>query len=292
VLLKIVSIAGAVPLIGQLVKTVQASDRYSSVVLAKNPVGYWRLGESAGPTAFDLSGASHDGTYLGNPTFGQPGAIAADTAVGFNGPSSGDYVEIAEPHDGSRAFSQPTSGTGLTVEAWLRPDVLTFPGETSERYIHWLGKCANGSGQCEWGFRFYSQDSPGRPGRISAYIWNPTGGEGAGAYFQDDLIAGVWIHVVAVYEAGDMNTSPPAGVHIYKNGVHRSGPPSAGTLYRTYQIQPANGPLPVRLGTRDAANSGGATVSYLVGGLDEVAIYPRALSADEILENYATATSS
>jgi hypothetical protein len=50
--------------------------------------------------------------------------------------------------------------------------------------------------------------------------------------------------------------------------------------------------VPVRLGTRDAATVGGAAVSYLVGGLDEVAIYPRALSAEDILENYATATSS
>src|SRR5262249_2089943 len=151
VLLKIVGIAGAVPLIGShLVKTVRASDSYSSVVLAKGPVGYWRLGETSGPTAFDLSGASHDGAYLGNPTFRQPAAIAgaADTAVSFNGPSSGDYVEIAEPVDGSQAFSQPTSGTGLTVEAWLRPDLLTFPGETAGKYIHWLGKCADRSGQC------------------------------------------------------------------------------------------------------------------------------------------------
>jgi hypothetical protein len=44
----------------------------------------------------------------------------------------------------------------------------------------------------------------------------------------------------------------------------------------------------VRLGTRDAATSGSAAVSYLTGGLDEVAIYPRVLTGDEILENYCT----
>lgn len=278
----------------QLFKTAQAADAYASGVLAKGPVGYWRLGESDGPTAVDFSGSAHDGAYFGNPTFGQPGAITGvlDTAVGFNGPSSRDYVEIAEPADGSQAFSQPTSGMGLTVEVWMRPDVVTFAGETSEVYIHWLGKCASGSAQCEWGFRFYSQDSPTRPNRISAYIWNPAGGEGAGAYFQDQLSVGAWIHVVAVYEAGDMSTDPPAGVHIYKNGVHRLGPPSPGTLYRTYGIVPANGSQPLRLGTRDAASSGRAASSYLAGGLDEVAIYPRALSADEILENYMIATST
>jgi hypothetical protein len=274
----------------RVTETALASDAYSQVVLAKGPVGYWRLGETNGPATVDLSGAGRDGAYLGNPSLGQPGPITGGlaTAVGFNGPRSQDYVEIQEPTDGSQAFSQPTSGLGLTVEAWLRPDVLTFAGETSERYIHWLGKCVSGSGQCEWGFRFYSQDSPSRPNRISAYIWNPDGGEGAGAYFQDQLVAGAWIHVVAVYEPGDLNTDPPAGVHMYKNGVHRLGPPSPGTLYRGYRITPANGTLPLRLGTRDAATMGSPSVSYLTGGLAEVAIYPRVLSADEILENYTT----
>ena len=269
-----------------LVRTVRASDQYSSVVLAKGPVAYWRLGEASGRTAADASCNSYDGTYLGNPTFGQPGAIVndPDTAIGLNGPDSMDYVEIPDPD--SAAFSQPTSGAGLTVEVWMRPDVLTFPGETSDIYIHWLGKCVSGSGQCEWGFRFYSQNSPSRPNRISAYIWNPEGGEGAGAYFQDSLVPGQWIHIVAVYEPGDATTDPPAGVHIYRDGVHRQGPPSSGTLYSTYGIMPVHGALPLRLGTRDAAMSGNAAISYLNGGLDEVAIYPRVLSGPEILENY------
>lgn len=285
-----VAAAGAAGLVGvsrrPLFRTVRASDQYSSFVLAKGPVGYWRLGESAGVTAFDASGNGNDGTYFGNPTLGQAGAISGDpdTAVGLNGPDSRDYVEIADP--GSAAFSQPTSGTGLTVEVWMRPDALTFPGQTSEPYIHWMGKCVSGSGLCEWGMRFYSLDAPTRPNRISAYIWNPEGGEGAGAYFQDNLVAGQWIHIVAVFEPGDKDTNPPAGVHIYRDGVHRQGPPSPGTLYSTYGILPTHGTLPVRLGTRDAAISGSAAVSYLVGGLDEVAIYPRVLTSDEILENY------
>ena len=277
--------------LGPLVRTVKASDQYSSIVLAKGPVGYWRLGEASGPTAFDGSGNGYDGTYLGNPTFEQAGAIVndPDTAIGLNGPGSKDYIEIPDP--ASEAFSQPTSGAGLTVEVWMRPDFLTFRGQTADIYIHWLGKCVSGSGQCEWGFRFYSQDSPSRPNRISAYIWNPEGGEGAGAYFQDSLVPSQWIHIVAIYEPGDANTNPPAGVHIYRDGLNRQGPPSSGTLYRTYGIVPVHGTLPLRLGTRDAALSGNSAISYLTGGLDEVAIYPRVLSADEVMENYTVGTS-
>lgn len=299
--LRMAAVAGVTGLVtGRLIKSTRASNTYSSVVLGKGPVGYWRLGEAAGPTAVDSSGFGYDGTYKGSPTLGEPGAIVndPDTAIGCNGPDSKDYVEIPDPGD-SAVFSQPTSGLGLTVEVWMRPDTLLFPGQVDsagEILIHWLGKCVSGSGQCEWGLRFYSQDSPQRSNRISAYIWNPQGGEGAGAYFQfgvnddEQLVVGNWYHIVAVYEPGDTNT-PGAGVRIYKNGVKKQGPPASGTLYSTYGIVPVHGTLPVRLGTRDARTSGSAAVSYLTGGLDEVAIYPYALDDNGVMDNYNTGVS-
>lgn len=257
--------------LGSIDQPLDPSPDYRDAVLAKGPVGYWRLGEAICPLAADETANGYDGAYFGNPIFGAPGAINddPDTAVQFTG---ADYVAIGDSED----FSQPTSGSGLTVEVWLRPDVLTFPGETTDPHVHWLGKGL--AGQREWGLRFYSQDSS-RPNRISAYIWSPAGGEGAGAYFQDEIVAGEWIHVVACYEPGDQDTDPPAGVHIYKNGVHRLGPPSPGTLYRSFGIVPAHGNSPLCLATRDLH-------SFLIGALDEVAIYPRVLSADEILDNY------
>jgi hypothetical protein len=293
------ALAGATGLVGsRLIKTTRASDTYSSVVLAKGPVGYWRLGEASGPTAADASGNGYDGTYFGTPTFGQLGAIAndSDTAVGFNGPGSMDYAEVPDPD--SHPFSQPTSELGLTVEVWMRPDTLYFQGQTSEIYIHWLGKGVElpGLQQCEWALRFYSLDSPSRPNWISAYVWSPTCGLGAGAHFTnfpDVLTVGEWIHVVAVYEAGDKDTDPPAGVRIYKNGVFKQGPPSSGTLYKNFDITPAAGPSPLRLATRDAATDPAdeRSNSYFTGALDEVAIYPRVLTPDEILENYTTGIS-
>jgi hypothetical protein len=59
-------------------------------------------------------------------------------------------------------------------------------------------------------------DAAQRRNRISAYIWNSSGGEGAGAYFEDpNLESGAWIHIVACYDAGDWTTDPPAGVSLY-----------------------------------------------------------------------------
>src|SRR5205807_4113436 len=91
---------------------------------------------------------------------------------------------------------------------------------------------------------------------------------------------GEWIHIVAVYQ-------PPgkgAGVSIYKNGVFKKGPPDPPTLYSSYNVTPTAGGAPLRFGTRDLG-------SFLTGGLDEVAVYRRCLTAGEIMANYRAATS-
>ena len=89
---------------------------------------------------------------------------------------------------------------------------------------------------------------------------------------------------MACYDPGDANTNN-AGVHIYKNGIQRLGPPKPGVLYNNpqWKIKPVAGNAPVRLGTRDLK-------SFLTGALDEVAIYPRVLTPAEVLENYNVGT--
>lgn len=251
-----------------------APTAYQAAVLKSKPVGYWRLGEAMGSIAHDASGHGRHGSYHGKPLLGQPGALLGDKDPSITLKGKPSYVEIPAHAD----FSQPTSGKGLSIEAWVRPDMLEFEGETKDGgYIHWLGK--GEKGQYEWALRFYSRKSA-RPNRISAYLFNREGGLGAGAYFEDRLTAGEWLHVVACFEPGDAD-DPKAGVQIYKNGVPRLGPPSLGTLYNNpkWKIKPEAGTAPVRLGTRDSKG-------FLIGGLDEVAIYPRILSAAEVRDHY------
>ncbi len=249
---------------------------YAKHVLSLGPVGYWRLGELHGPTAWDWSKHKHHGAYHGRPAFHQLGAIRndPDRAIRLAGKA---FVHIPAHRD----FSVNRKH-GLTVEAWMRPDRLDFAGETANPYVHWLGK--GEKGRFEWGFRFYSRTRPdgtmsARPNRISAYLWNASGGEGAGAYFEEPLKRGQWIHVVAVYQP----PGPGAGVLIYRNGVFKQGPPSSGTLYSTFGVVPTAGTAPLRLGTRDLH-------SFLIGGLDEVAIYPRMLTPHQIRANYLLGT--
>lgn len=271
-----VGLAGVALLAG---RTYAAAD-YRKRVLAKHPAAYWQLNELAGPVARDATGNGHDGTYHGSVAFGQNGASRGThgQAVGLNGVDA--FVEVAD----SEVFSQATSGRGLSVEAWLRPDLLEFVGQTDEHYVHWLGK--GQPGEFEWGFRFYGKNSS-RPNRISAYIWNAASArgvqnEGAGAYFQDELQPGVWLHIVACFDPGNANDTL-RGVSIYKNGALRHGPStSRGARYSSYQIQPQRGSAPLRLGTRDLR-------SFIACGLADVAVYPRVLSAGEIMDNFTSA---
>ena len=249
-----------------------ASSVYARRVLEKKPCGYWRLGEKAGPAVLDASGHGHDGVAKGGVVFGPKGMLdrEPDSALVFDGKSG--CVEIPD----SPEFSQPTSGVGFTVEAWMRPDVLEFTGEGDDAYVHWLGK--GEAGQHEWAFRFYSKKSS-RPNRISAYIFNPGPGLGSGAYVEEAIKPGKWIHIVATFDPGD-KINPKAGVSIYKDGKLAGGPgTSPGALYKSYDVSPAHGTSPLRLGSRDAK-------TFFTGALDEVAIYPRVLTAREVADNY------
>jgi hypothetical protein len=250
---------------------------YERTVLASRPAGYWRLGELRGTTAEDASGNRRNGEYVGRPRLGEPGPLRGeqDRAIGLEGPRMRSFVAIPD----NNAFSVAASGRGLTVEVWVRPDVLEFQGERPDAdhaYIHWLGKGA--TGQFEWGFRFYSRRSA-RPNRMSAYIWNSAGDLGAGAYVEEPLEARRWIYLVATY---DDPRQANARVRLYKNGRASPHNNSSGTLYETFGIRPRHGRAPVRLGTRDLS-------TFLTGGLSEVAIYPRVLPANEILRHWQAA---
>jgi hypothetical protein len=256
---------------------------WKQLILESHPAAYWRLGEKSGAIAHDASGNNHNGKYINRPHLSLPGAIPLDkdTSIGLDGPKAKSYVEVPS----NRAFSVPTSGKGLTVEVWLRvPAHLDFPGEGNPKdgqapYVYWLGK--GESGHREWALRFYSSKSKTRPNRISAYIFNPTASkgtrnEGAGAYFQDKLKPNDWIHVVATY---DPPSKKGARVQIYRNGQPSPHNSSNGTLYKSFSVVPKAGSSPLRLGTLDLN-------SFLTGGLDEVAIYPRVLTPQEIARHY------
>ncbi len=88
-----------------------------TTVLSNNPVGYWRLNETAGPTAYDTLG-NFNGTGQGGVAFGVPGVTnspftgfgSGNLAAQFGGDSSPSDIAIP-PFD--------LSTTNFTITGWV-----------------------------------------------------------------------------------------------------------------------------------------------------------------------------
>jgi hypothetical protein len=172
------------------------------------------------------------------------------------------------------------TGTGvLTLEAWLRPDVLRFRDEDGSGYVHWAGKGT--SGQHEYAARMYSRvNSENLPNRISGYAFNAGGGLGVGSYFQDPVTAGQWIHYTFVINTVATSSRYRTGyTKLYKNGVLRDQNSLAAL-----SIVPSNRTAPLRIGTRDLN-------SFFEEAIGKVAVYGRQLSTSEVAAHHRAMTS-
>ena len=211
---------------------------YDDAVLADSPVGYWPL---ATTSLTDVVGALN-GTYPVAPT--ATTLPNGDPCRRFNG--ADQYGQI--PNSG--VLSVTGSGI-LTVEFWMRPDVLEFPHGEAEGYVYTMGKglTYGASGNQEWACRMYSftnTEDPPRPNRISGYVFNPSGALGAGSYFQDTITAGTWIHYALTINT--VNTSPSYTTGYTK--IFRDGAQRDQDNLTDYNIVPVAGSAPVRVATR------------------------------------------
>jgi hypothetical protein len=249
------------------------SSQYDARVLADNPVMFLPLDGSA-QSLVDATGHQHNGVAHNSPT--ATSFLNGSSAFAFDGINQ--YIDVAD-HD---ALSIASTGS-LTIEAWLRPDVLNFSHvqSTSEPFIYFLGKL--GSGANEYAARMYSHDAdwaaigidPPRPNRVSGYAFNLAGGLGAGSYFQDGVSTGEWVHYVFVINSVNTSTAYPTGyTKIYKNGLLRDQ-----DSLQDYNIVPANGAAPLRIGT-------GSLSSFFQGAIAKVAVYNYELSNAIVQAHY------
>jgi hypothetical protein len=245
------------------------SDAYDQQVLSLDPALYLTFNDPSAPTQEDLSGHGHTATYL--PVNNPPGKVTlpnGDVTAEFNGQNQ--YAQVPSSH----SLSVTDRGC-LTIEAWIMPTTLQFPHEEGTGYVYVLGKGA--PDQYEYAIRMYSAkntEQPERPNRISGYVWNPSGGLGSGAYFQDKVEINQWIMVVLVLDDRASQKWPDGYVAIYKDGVLRDQ-----VSMTQYNVTPQAGNAPLGIGRRDGD-------SYFEGGIGKVAIYDRLLSSAEIAATY------
>jgi hypothetical protein len=256
------------PSLTTLRRLTRPSASYDTVILGDRPVGYWPL--ATGTTVVDRIGTA-TAVYTGSPAAAT--LPNGDPAVAFT--TSGQYATVPD----ADAFSVPTTGQ-LTLELWIRPDVYDFPdAETSTDgplvYPLYKGNRTGPGGNIEYAVRMYSRSST-RPNRMSAYLFAPDGGLGAGSYAEDPIILSGWVHLVAVFDGVNKGPDGWGTVTWYKNGIQRD----SDTWGDPYDIVPVNGDSPIYLGGRPGHSS-------FQGGMGKVAIYDRALTAAQVARHFA-----
>lgn len=223
---------------------------YPSTVLASQPRAYWRLNETNGLQAQDISTTrTHVATVTSSGvTYGAAGALSgdSDTAMTFNG--SAGYLET--PY---HANLNPST---FSVEGWVRPTggAGTFRTAFANRNI---------IGAATYGYVLYAS---------TANTWMFYYGDGVGG-FQTPAAGAVtlnaWTHLAITYDGGRMR--------IYVNGS------LVTNVAATFSPNTAR---PFRIGA--GANENVVPSAYWIGDLDEIAVYSHTLSATEIANHYAS----
>lgn len=224
---------------------------YRETVSADRPYAWYRLAEGTGATtAVDSSGQGRSGSYVGGVTLQSADALPGETNAAVSLDGSTGYVSGA-------AQNNPTV---FTVEAWFRTTVPrgriigfgnAVTGVSTQRDRHVYMRT---DGRLTFGVypgAFRSITSPGR---------------------YDD---GRWHHVAASLTAAPGSN---VGMRLYMDGVEVAGDPATTTAesYDGYWRAGFD-----RLSSWPGAGTTDADY-YVSGGLDEVAVYDKALTAAQI----------
>ena len=216
-------------------------------------VGWWKLDEASGTIAADSSGNDNTGTLSGGPTW-VAGEI--DGALSFGGDAADQFVDVPD------ASSLQLPGS-WAVATWVKLSALP----AAAAYDSLVAKSTAG-GFANYNLLVDNGHVNAGIGWMIAYNGNGVGPCGiANAESPTPPSLGTWTHVASVYDATAQTLT------LYENGA------AVATSDET-NCAPAHtgGGEDLTLGTEY-----GGGVTMLDGSLDDVRIYNRALSADEVV---------
>lgn len=229
---------------------------YSGLVFEDSAVGYWRLKETSGVTAANSgsAGAIGNGTYPSDAVKGANGIAAndgsSDTAVTL----VNNRIEIP--------YSEDINPEGsFTVELWVKPT------GTNGGYQTPLSTRAGSNG----GWNFYRNKNTWE-------FWLSNG-----SYFttiattEGDFLLDQWSHLAAVFSTdGTRSGEGYSGtISLYVNGL---------LIETKSAVSMPNRDRMLSIGQLTDNPAGGLQFK---GGIDEVAIYPSALSGSRIADHYS-----
>ncbi|WP_374948018.1 PKD domain-containing protein [Agreia sp.] len=225
------------------------ADAYGASVFNLDPTLYWRLGETGGQVAVDSSKSDNPGDYTGLVTQGASGALSGvtNTAAMFEPVDNGGWQQA-----GISSASQFTNPNTYALELWFKT--------TTTRGGKLIGFGTNKTG----GSGGYDRHIyMGNDGRLTFGTYTgQTNTITTPAAYND----GAWHYVSA--------SQSSAGLKLFVDGaLSGTNPQTRAQDYTGYW----------RVG---GDTTWGNTAPYFAGTIDEVAVYPRALTSDEVTNHY------
>jgi len=267
------------PVVGEVAEPLPL---HRDAVAADAPVAYW-----------DFQRADHRGWSDASTTDAPEAVFQRNAFLGGDGPRpdryptfsadnlalrltpSGGFLRVHDPGTGSSLDFD--NGDAMTLEAWVNPQSVP---DGQQVYIVGKGRTNNADWPREnqnYALRlrgvnglacvsFLFRDADNRPGNQDDFHrWTSLDGF---------TVDGQWHHVALTYQFGE-----PDSIRAFVDGRESRGAWDMGGATREPPVVD-NDQLWI------GSSLGGSTNSSLLGGLDEVAIYRRALAADRLRARY------
>ena len=237
---------------------------YHEMVLAEQPIAYWRLGETSGSAAMNSSslGSALNGTYLGGVSLGSPGLLAgdADGAATFDGIND----RIALPSHFAVNAGGPYDVR--TIELWFQA------ADVNSRQVLFE---EGGTGR---GLNVYLDG-----GKLYVNGWNRANDDaGATTPWGPNYVSSV-VQPGRTYQATLVLDQPTGTLSGYLNGVKFGDVSGVGRLFAHGDppgIGGANGGTLFHDGQRNFG------VQPFTGTIDEVSLYQAGFSANRVISHY------
>jgi hypothetical protein len=231
-------------------KIQEIKTRYADAVLASKPAAFWRLDDMAGSTPVDSSGHKQAAVLEHGSALYLPGA----EGPGFTGPDGaiGRAVHLA----GGRLTTMLPAAS--SVEFWFWNGL---PNDARPVTGHLL---AVGDGETYDTVAISGKEASTGPGRLTLAHWTSA----PVASGRNEIPVKTWNQIVFVRDNGQMM--------VYLNGHPQPE-------LKAESRRGGAGPIPLVVGGR------GDRDSTFEGKIDEVSVYDRALTPDEVAGHYRAA---
>lgn len=230
-----------------------ADGPYVRSVLSAEPVAYWQLEEIDGTVAIDRTGGGHHGVFQGGYALYLSGPSSeafseAEASINRCVHFAGGYMEAQLPEVGPEYSVEGWFWNGLPCDARdVTGTLLVLDHQGYHSRLIITGQAEAASGTLAW------VNSSGPPREITTGTTR--------------LRPQAWHHVVVVRESG-------------RTQVFLNGNPTPEIVTSQAPTDSARSLNTLRIAGDETANES------LEGRADEVAVYPRALSSDEIVEHF------